>query len=123
VVVGAALIGFRSGAGGLAWLAVAGILIVADISSRRRISRAGVDRSGRVQGTIRGMLTIGQLAAYAGVAVWVVRHYHQIGLLPELERLETSCKRMVEGERTGWDGWTRLRRVAQPPDTDQVVEK
>lgn len=29
------------------------------------------------------MLTISQLAAYAGVTVRAVRHYHQIGLLPE----------------------------------------
>jgi len=32
------------------------------------------------------MLTIGQLAAYAGVTQRTVRHYHQIGLLPEPER-------------------------------------
>jgi DNA-binding transcriptional MerR regulator len=32
------------------------------------------------------MLTIGQLAAYAGVTARTVRHYHQIGLLPEPER-------------------------------------
>ncbi len=32
------------------------------------------------------MLTIGQLAAYGGVSVRTVRHYHQIGLLPEPER-------------------------------------
>lgn len=32
------------------------------------------------------MLTIGQLAAYAGVTVRAVRHYHQTGLLPEPER-------------------------------------
>jgi DNA-binding transcriptional MerR regulator len=32
------------------------------------------------------MLTIGQLATYAGVTVRAVRHYHQIGLLPEPER-------------------------------------
>lgn len=32
------------------------------------------------------MLTIGQLAAYAGVTARAVRHYHQIGLLPEPER-------------------------------------
>jgi DNA-binding transcriptional MerR regulator len=32
------------------------------------------------------MLTIGQLAAYAGTTVRAVRHYHQIGLLPEPER-------------------------------------
>lgn len=32
------------------------------------------------------MLTIGQLARYAGVTARAVRHYHQIGLLPEPER-------------------------------------
>jgi DNA-binding transcriptional MerR regulator len=32
------------------------------------------------------MLTIGQLAVYAGVTVRAVRHYHQIGLLPEPAR-------------------------------------
>lgn len=32
------------------------------------------------------MLTIGRLAAYAGVTVRAVRHYHRIGLLPEPER-------------------------------------
>ena len=32
------------------------------------------------------MLTISQLASYAGVTVAAVRHYHKIGLLPEPER-------------------------------------
>jgi DNA-binding transcriptional MerR regulator len=32
------------------------------------------------------MLTIGQLASYAGVTIRAVRHYHQTGLLPEPER-------------------------------------
>jgi DNA-binding transcriptional MerR regulator len=32
------------------------------------------------------MLTIGQLASYAGATIRAVRHYHQIGLLPEPER-------------------------------------
>jgi DNA-binding transcriptional MerR regulator len=32
------------------------------------------------------VLTIGQLATYAGVTTRAVRHYHQIGLLPEPER-------------------------------------
>jgi DNA-binding transcriptional MerR regulator len=32
------------------------------------------------------MLTIGQLATYAGTTARAVRHYHQIGLLPEPER-------------------------------------
>src|ERR1700750_2341234 len=32
------------------------------------------------------MLTIGHMASYAGVPIRAVRHYHQIGLLPEPER-------------------------------------
>lgn len=32
------------------------------------------------------MLTIGQLASHAGVTIRTVRHYHQIGLLPEPDR-------------------------------------
>ena len=32
------------------------------------------------------MLTIGRLAAYAGVTIRAVRHYHQVGLLAEPER-------------------------------------
>jgi DNA-binding transcriptional MerR regulator len=32
------------------------------------------------------MLTIGQLAGYAGATIRAVRHYHQVGLLPEPER-------------------------------------
>src|SRR5215471_14256702 len=32
------------------------------------------------------MLTIGQLASYAGVTIRAVRHYHVKGLLPEPER-------------------------------------
>ncbi|WP_406071268.1 MerR family DNA-binding transcriptional regulator [Micromonospora sp. NBC_01638] len=39
------------------------------------------------------MLTIGQLAAYAGVTVRAVRHYHQIGLLPEPERDASRYRR------------------------------
>jgi DNA-binding transcriptional MerR regulator len=39
------------------------------------------------------MLTIGQLAAYAGVTVRAVRHYHQIGLLPEPERDAAGYRR------------------------------
>ena len=34
------------------------------------------------------MLTISQLATYAGVTVRAIRHYHQIGLLPEPARGE-----------------------------------
>lgn len=32
------------------------------------------------------MLTISQLASYSGVTIRAVRHYHQVGLLPEPER-------------------------------------
>ncbi|MEV0720113.1 MerR family transcriptional regulator [Asanoa sp. NPDC050611] len=39
------------------------------------------------------MLTIGQLAAYAGVTTRAVRHYHQIGLLPEPERDAAGYRR------------------------------
>ncbi len=38
------------------------------------------------------MLTISQLAAYAGVTVRAVRHYHHIGLLPEPERNESGYR-------------------------------
>ncbi|MFG1603351.1 MerR family transcriptional regulator [Actinoplanes sp. NPDC049265] len=41
------------------------------------------------------MLTIGQLAAYAGVTIRAVRHYHQIGLLPEPGR-DTSGYRSYD---------------------------
>jgi DNA-binding transcriptional MerR regulator len=39
------------------------------------------------------MLTIGQLAAYTGVTVRAVRHYHQIGLQPEPERDASGYRR------------------------------
>ena len=39
------------------------------------------------------MLTISQLAAYAGVTVRAVRHYHQMGLLPEPERDASGYRR------------------------------
>lgn len=39
------------------------------------------------------MLTISKLAAYAGVTVKAVRHYHSIGLLPEAERDHSGYRR------------------------------
>lgn len=39
------------------------------------------------------MLTIGQLAAYAGVTVRAVRHYHARGLLPEPDRDHSGYRR------------------------------
>ncbi|MDP3892960.1 MerR family transcriptional regulator [Nocardioides sp.] len=51
------------------------------------------------------MLTIGQLASYAGATIRAVRHYHQIGLLPEPER-------DASGYRTyGADAVVRLIRI------------
>jgi DNA-binding transcriptional MerR regulator len=38
------------------------------------------------------MLTISQLATYAGVTTRAVRHYHQIGLLPEPERNQSGYR-------------------------------
>jgi DNA-binding transcriptional MerR regulator len=38
------------------------------------------------------MLSISQLASYAGVTVRAVRHYHQIGLLPEPERDQSGYR-------------------------------
>ena len=39
------------------------------------------------------MLTIGQLAAYAGVTIRAVRHYHAKGLLPEPQRDHSDYRR------------------------------
>jgi DNA-binding transcriptional MerR regulator len=39
------------------------------------------------------VLTISQLAAYAGVSVRTVRHYHERGLLPEPERDQSGYRR------------------------------
>ncbi|HYI58375.1 MAG TPA: MerR family transcriptional regulator [Microlunatus sp.] len=39
------------------------------------------------------MLTISQLAAYVGVTVRTVRHYHRLGLLPEPERDHSGYRR------------------------------
>ncbi|MFJ4653691.1 MerR family transcriptional regulator [Nocardia sp. NPDC088792] len=43
------------------------------------------------------MLTIGELAAYAGVTVRAVRHYHAKGLLPEPERDRSGYRRYDAG--------------------------
>ena len=39
------------------------------------------------------MLTIGQLAAHAGVTIATVRHYHKVGLLPEPPRDRSGYRR------------------------------
>ncbi|KQT94742.1 MerR family transcriptional regulator [Marmoricola sp. Leaf446] len=43
------------------------------------------------------MLSIGQLAAYAGVTIRTVRHYHATGLLPEPERDHSGYRRYDAG--------------------------
>ncbi|MGY6652329.1 MerR family transcriptional regulator [Amycolatopsis sp. TRM77291] len=43
------------------------------------------------------MLTIGELASYAGVTVRAVRHYHAKGLLPEPERDHSGYRRYNAG--------------------------
>ena len=39
------------------------------------------------------MITIGQLAAYAGVTIKAVRHYHKLGLLEEPSRDSSGYRR------------------------------
>ncbi|GGN09424.1 MerR family transcriptional regulator [Lentzea pudingi] len=39
------------------------------------------------------MITIGQVARYAGVTIKAVRHYHKVGLLPEPERDHSGYRR------------------------------
>lgn len=46
------------------------------------------------------MLTTGQLAAYTGVTVRAVRHYHQRGLLAEPARDASGYRRTTGGPRS-----------------------
>jgi DNA-binding transcriptional MerR regulator len=71
------------------------------------------------------MLTIGQLAAYAGVTVRAVRHYHQIGLLPEPERDASGYRRYGATAvvslikiRTLADAGVPLSRIGQMLEAD-----
>jgi DNA-binding transcriptional MerR regulator len=66
------------------------------------------------------MLTISQLAAYAGVTVRAVRHYHAKGLLPEPERDHSGYRRYDAGAvvelvkiRTLADAGVPLSRVRE----------
>ncbi|WP_433016088.1 MerR family transcriptional regulator [Kribbella sp. CA-294648] len=77
------------------------------------------------------MLTISQLARYAGVTVRAVRHYHQIGLLPEPERNDSGYRtynaaavaRLIR-IRTLADAGVPLARVQELLDasTEQFAE-
>jgi DNA-binding transcriptional MerR regulator len=51
------------------------------------------------------MLTISQLASYVGVSVRAVRHYHQLGLLPEPQRDHSGYRRY------GADDVIMLKRI------------
>ena len=71
------------------------------------------------------MLTIGHLASYAGVTIRAVRHYHQVGLLPEPER-DASGYRTYDAAavvrliriRTLAEAGVPLARVRQLLDAD-----
>jgi DNA-binding transcriptional MerR regulator len=79
------------------------------------------------------MLTISQLAAYAGVTVRAVRHYHHIGLLPEPERDHSGYRTYGAGDvvrliriRTLAEAGVPLARVQElldsaPEDFDEAV--
>src|SRR5690242_17227266 len=47
----------------------------------------------RVERRARHLITIGQLAAYAGVTIKAVRHYHERGLLEEPQRDSSGYRR------------------------------
>src|SRR5215217_3298864 len=74
------------------------------------------------------MLTIGQLASYAGVTIRAVRHYHRIGLLPEPER-DTSGYRTYDAAavvrliriRTLAEAGVPLARVRELLDADPAT--
>ncbi|WP_433664038.1 MerR family transcriptional regulator [Nocardia sp. CA-128927] len=79
------------------------------------------------------MLTIGQLAATAGVTVRTVRHYHHVGLLPEPERDASGYRRYSAQAavdliriRTLADAGVPLARIdallhAQPTEFDSAI--
>ncbi len=72
------------------------------------------------------MLTIGELASYAGVTVRAVRHYHAKGLLPEPERDHSGYRRYDAGAvvelikiRTLAEAGVPLARVRQLLQVDE----
>ncbi len=76
--------------------------------------------------TTGDMLTISQLAAYAGVTVRAVRHYHAKGLLPEPERDHSGYRRYDAAAvveliriRTLADAGVPLSRVQRAAGADE----
>jgi DNA-binding transcriptional MerR regulator len=53
----------------------------------------GADRVPPAEGKLEHMITIGQLADYAGVTIKAIRHYHQRGLLTEPPRDSSGYRR------------------------------
>ena len=82
--------------------------------------------SSRRLGQAEPVLTIGQLAAYAGVTTRAVRHYHQIGLLPEPERDASGYRTYAAPDvvrliriRTLAEAGVPLARVEELLDADE----
>jgi DNA-binding transcriptional MerR regulator len=74
------------------------------------------------------MLTIGQLASYAGATPRAVRHYHQVGLLPEPERDHSGYRSYDAGAvvrliriRTLAEAGVPLSRVQELLDADETT--
>lgn len=74
------------------------------------------------------MLTIGELAGYAGVTVRTVRHYHQVGLLPEPDRDASGYRRygatavvQLIRIRTLADAGVPLSQIAEMLDADDAT--
>jgi DNA-binding transcriptional MerR regulator len=72
------------------------------------------------------VLTISQLASYAGVTVRAVRHYHHVGLLPEPERDASGYRSYTAADvvrlikvRTLAEAGVPLARVQQLLDADE----
>ena len=72
------------------------------------------------------MLTISQLASYAGVTVRAVRHYHHVGLLPEPERDASGYRSYTAADvvrlikvRTLAEAGVPLARVAELLEADE----
>jgi DNA-binding transcriptional MerR regulator len=73
------------------------------------------------------VLTISQLAAYAGVTVRAVRHYHHVGLMPEPERDSSGYRTYTAADvvrlikvRTLAEAGVPLARVQQLLEADET---
>jgi DNA-binding transcriptional MerR regulator len=57
---------------------------------------------GAMSDSPRRLITIGQLADYAGVTIKAVRVYHDRGLLPEPPRDASGYRRTTPSTRSSW---------------------